>query len=163
IDTLAADGIVLNQYYSHTTASTSRTSLLTGVHPIHTGLQNRFIMNHSPAGAPLHYKLWPQYLKQYNYSTHMVGKWGLGFARREYTPTYRGFDSFVGFWTHSKCNYNHTSCETYRHLVCGDDSRHNTDFTANGTGVYSTHHFTDLSLHLIDTHNTAQPLFLYVA
>ena len=73
IDTLAADGIVLNQYYSHTSASTSRTSLLTGVHPIHTGLQNLFIKNQSPTGAPLHYKLWPQYLKQYNYSTHMVG------------------------------------------------------------------------------------------
>ncbi|CAG2166246.1 unnamed protein product, partial [Oppiella nova] len=90
-------------------------------------------------------------------------KWGLGFARREYTPTYRGFDSFVGFWTHTKYNYNHTSCEFYRHFICGDDSRHNTDFTANGTGVYSTHHFTDRSLHLIDTHSTLQPLFLYVS
>ncbi|CAG2177514.1 unnamed protein product [Oppiella nova] len=97
IDTLAADGIVLNQYYTQRLCSPSRGALLTGVHPIHTGLQNCVILDTQPIGLPLHFKLWPQYLKQYDYATHIVGKWHLGHMQREHTPTYRGFDSHVGF------------------------------------------------------------------
>ena len=74
IDTLAADGVVLNQYYTHPVSCPSRAALLTGVHPIHTGLQNSVIYNQSPTGLPLHFKLWPQYLKQFDYATHIVGK-----------------------------------------------------------------------------------------
>src|ERR1700728_114098 len=48
IDTLAADGIVLNQYYTQPLCSPSRGALLTGVHPIHTGLQNFVVNRDSP-------------------------------------------------------------------------------------------------------------------
>ncbi|CAG2174489.1 unnamed protein product, partial [Oppiella nova] len=162
IDTLAADGIVLNHYYTHPVSCPSRAALLTGVHPIHTGLQNFVIINQSPTGLPLHYKLLPQYLKQHNYATHIVGKWHLGYARREFTPTYRGFDSHVGFWGYNKQYFNHTACDTWPD-ECGLDSRHNMTFTTDGTGVYSTHYFTDRCLHIIDGHNsTYQPLFLYM-
>src|SRR6185437_16310437 len=56
IDTLAADGIVLNQYYTQPLCSPSRGALLTGVHPIHTGLQNSVLMDWAPTGLPLQYK-----------------------------------------------------------------------------------------------------------
>ena len=32
------------------------------------------------------------------YSTHIVGKWHLGFFKWSYTPLYRGFDSFYGLY-----------------------------------------------------------------
>src|SRR5882672_1620803 len=56
IDTLAADGVVLNNFYVQPLSCPSRAALLTGVHPIHTGLQNYVIINQSPTGLPLHYK-----------------------------------------------------------------------------------------------------------
>jgi len=41
------------------------------------------------------------------YSTHMVGKWHLGFFKWPYTPTYRGFDSFYGFYLGAEDHFKH--------------------------------------------------------
>ncbi|CAG2176274.1 unnamed protein product, partial [Oppiella nova] len=160
IDTLAADGIVLDQFYTQPLCTPSRGALLTGIHPMHTGLQHFVLHMQSPTGLPLDLTLWPQYLKQYNYATHMVGKWHLGFARRAYTPTYRGFDSHVGYWTARETYFEHTHCEPFG--GCGLDFRHNMDVITNASGVYSTHYFTDRCLHIINEHNLSEPLFLYV-
>lgn len=43
-------------------------------------------------------KILPQYLRDLGYSTQMIGKWHLGFYMEKYTPTYRGFDSHLGYW-----------------------------------------------------------------
>ena len=50
----------------------------------------------SPYGLSTKLKLMPQYLKDLNYRTHMIGKWHLGFFKKTYTPLYRGFDSHTG-------------------------------------------------------------------
>jgi arylsulfatase A-like enzyme len=73
IDTLASDGIILNNYYTSPVCSPSRGALLSGVHPIHSGTQNYVILTPSPWGLPLNLKLMPQYFKDYNYATHAVG------------------------------------------------------------------------------------------
>jgi hypothetical protein len=33
----------------------------------------------------------------------------LGFFAKEYTPTFRGFDSYFGFWTDTEDYYSHVS------------------------------------------------------
>ena len=37
----------------------------------------------------------------------MVGKWHLGFFEWSYTPTYRGFESFYGFYTDKEDHFEH--------------------------------------------------------
>ena len=38
----------------------------------------------------------------------MVGKWHLGYNKWEITPTYRGFDTFYGFYNAQEDHYSHT-------------------------------------------------------
>lgn len=62
---------------------------------IHTGMHNP-LEEGEPRGMPLDFPTLPEVLQKQNYSTHMVGKWHLGYHRKEYTPLYRGFQSFYG-------------------------------------------------------------------
>ncbi|XP_054165755.1 arylsulfatase B-like [Oppia nitens] len=179
IDTLAADGIVLNRYYTLPLCTPSRAALLTGIHPIHTGLQSLVIDGRQPIGLPLNVQLWPQYLKPYNYSTHIVGKWHLGFYKHDYTPTYRGFDTHLGYWNGGEDYFTHQACETSwttgtgmlldnnnnNDTVCGLDFRHNMDVIGGDdiSGNYSTTVYANRCLDIIDKHDTRQPLFLYMA
>lgn len=57
--------------------------------PLSAG-ENKFI--------PLDMPILPEKLKELGYSTHLVGKWHLGAAYRNVTPTRRGFDSHFGYW-----------------------------------------------------------------
>jgi arylsulfatase A-like enzyme len=59
-----------------------------------------------PRGLPFH-KILPQYLKDLGYVTRAVGKWHLGFHKKEYTPVYRGFDSHLGYWSGFISYYDH--------------------------------------------------------
>lgn len=80
LDALASDGLHLNNYYVQHTCTPSRSSLMTGRYPIHDGLQYEVIFASSPYGLPLNLTTLPQDLKRAGYSTHIVGKWHLGFC-----------------------------------------------------------------------------------
>jgi arylsulfatase A-like enzyme len=71
-------------------------------------MQHLVILAPEPWGLPLSETLMPEYLKAAGYATHAVGKWHLGFHRKEYTPTYRGFDSHYGYWNGYQDYYDHT-------------------------------------------------------
>ncbi|KAH9377954.1 hypothetical protein HPB48_011932 [Haemaphysalis longicornis] len=74
LDALAADGIILHNYYVQPQCTPSRSALMTGLYPIHTGTQHYVIMPAEPWGLPLEHKIMPQYLKDLDYETHIVGK-----------------------------------------------------------------------------------------
>ncbi|KAG1701650.1 Arylsulfatase J [Nymphon striatum] len=159
IDALARDGIILNNYYIQPICTPSRSALMTGVHPIHTGMQGHVIIGPEPYGLPLHFKLLPEHLEKLGYRRHMVGKWHLGFFKKEYTPLFRGFESHFGYWCGHQDYYDHTSEES---IYWGYDMRENMSVAWDAFGKYSTELYTDHALKLINNHNTDEPFFLYL-
>lgn len=167
IDVLAANGVLLHNYYVQPLCSPSRAAFLTGKHPIHLGLQHYVIPTAQPSGLPLDAKIMPHYFKRLGYATHGIGKWHLGFYKKEYLPINRGFDSFFGFWTGHMDYYDHTNLDEYENSTLqyawGDTLRDNMRIVSELRGTYATHIFTDRAVDIIRKHNNSQPLFLFVS
>ncbi|XP_076641495.1 arylsulfatase B [Halictus rubicundus] len=160
IDALAYSGLILDRYYVSPICTPSRSAIMTGKHAIRTGMQHGVLKCAEPRGLPLHEKLLPEYLSELGYSTHIVGKWHLGFYTKEYTPTYRGFDSHLGFWSGHHDYFDHSAVES---PYWGLDMRRGLDPAWDLHGQYSTDIFTKEAEKLIDAHNTSRPMFLYLA
>lgn len=107
LDRLAREGLILENNYVQPTCGPSRTALLTGYYPIHTGMQFLPLADTEPIGLPTKFKLLPQYLKDIGYSTHLAGKWHLGYCSPEYQPSSRGFDEYKGFWLGGGDHFQH--------------------------------------------------------
>lgn len=160
IDALAARGQVLNNYYVSPLCSPTRSALLSARHPIHTGFQHDVIQGAEPWAFPIAYQLLPQYLKDVGYVTRAVGKWHLGFYRREYWPQVRGFDSFFGFLTGHGDHFDHSGLEN----EWGLDLRRDFEPVAHQySGQYSTDIYKREAVDIIGGHNRTSPLFLYLA
>lgn len=74
IDKLAAEGVILNNYYTLPMCTPSRAALMTGRYPIHTGMQAYVIRAFEGWGLGLDERILPQYLKAEGYKTHGIGK-----------------------------------------------------------------------------------------
>ena len=97
IDDLVNNGIKLKRSYVHLHGSATRASILTGIYGYKMGLQNG-INTGSTAHLPDGIKTVAEMLRDVRYyATYYVGKWNLGYSKSEYTPTQKGFDSFIGF------------------------------------------------------------------
>ncbi|GJQ71995.1 hypothetical protein Trydic_g14433 [Trypoxylus dichotomus] len=109
---------------------------------------------------PLDMPTLPERLKELNYSTHLVGKWHLGTAYRNVTPTRRGFDTHYGYWNGYIGYFNHrTGKPGFEGLDMRDDFA--PDFET--VGHYATDLFTHRAVKLINNHNYRKPLFLLVS
>lgn len=76
------------------------------------GMQGFPLRAGEPRGIPLSTKLLPQHLKGLGYSTNLVGKWHLGYYKDNFTPAYRGFDTFYGYYNGYITYFNHTITES---------------------------------------------------
>ncbi|XP_077994636.1 arylsulfatase B-like [Glandiceps talaboti] len=160
IDNLAYSGIVLHNYYVQPICTPTRGALMTGRHPIHLGLQHGVIVASHPYGLPLNETIMAQYLKTLGYSTHIVGKWHLGYFAWEYTPLYRGFDSHYGYYNGEEDYYIHAAEGNGNYI--GLDFRDDKNLMRSAFGEYSTELFTARAEKIIQSHNPDKPLFLYL-
>ncbi|CAH1775568.1 unnamed protein product [Owenia fusiformis] len=159
LNKLAYEGVIFNYSYTQPTCSPSRAAILTGRYPFMTGTQRGIIGEEKPYGLPLKYELMSDRLKRLGYSTHIVGKWHLGYCKWEYTPTFRGFDSFYGFLNGAQDYYTHLKGAVHSE---GVDFRNNKRVVIDQFGVYSTHSHTKRAVKVIKHHNNEKPFFLYL-
>ncbi|KAK7077117.1 hypothetical protein SK128_010596 [Halocaridina rubra] len=167
---LAQNGVILNYSYVLPTCTPTRATLLSGRHSFTYGMQKGALDAMEPMGLPLKIRTLPQPLKKVGYTTHMIGKWHLGFCDWAYTPTKRGFDTFYGFYTGSEDYYSHERPKgrmKKKHLAVRNDHnswldlRNNTEPDSNKRGIYSTHLFASVAEDLLQSRDSTVPMFLY--
>ncbi|XP_018496256.1 arylsulfatase B [Galendromus occidentalis] len=166
IDKLAAEGVLLENYYTQAICTPSRGALMTGKYPIHLGLQYDVIQGAQPYGLPTDFKIMPQYLSGTCYKSHIIGKWHLGHSRSELLPTRRGFHSHFGFRLGHSDYFNHwgeESSPVKNEMYAGLDLWSNEVPIKKYHGTYANDLFTKRAISILETHNKTTPLFLYLA
>ena len=93
---LAESGINMENFYAQEVCSPSRGSLLTGRYPLSIGMQYGMVSANAEWGMPLDETTLAEVLQDTGYSTHMLGKWHLGYFSPKFLPTERGCDSWTG-------------------------------------------------------------------
>jgi arylsulfatase A-like enzyme len=154
LDQLARDGVRLESWYGQQLCTPARAALMTGRYPMRYGLQTGVIFPAHTYGLPTDETTLPQALQAAGYKTAMVGKWHLGHADRKYWPQNRGFDTFYGNLV-GEVGY----FDKQRGGVI--DWQRNGEFFKDER--YLTTLIGDEAVKIISSHDTAAPLFLYVA
>lgn len=154
LDRLAAEGATLTQFYVQPMCTPTRAALMTGRYPFRYGLQTAVIPSVSAYGLDTTEWLLPQSLKEAGYTTAIIGKWHLGHADRKWWPRQRGFDYQYGtligeldYFTHEE----HGVLDWYRD---------NEPLREEG---YTTQLLGADAVRLIERHDPATPLYLYLA
>ncbi|XP_077977564.1 arylsulfatase B-like [Glandiceps talaboti] len=158
IDSLAKDGVKLNNYYTGEVCVPSRSMLMSGRYAIRLGLQNNQLCAH-PRCLPLDEVTIAEKLKESGYSTNLVGKWHCGFYKEQCLPYNRGFDTFFGYLSSGIDHYTHIHGKhpvwDLRNMTVNEGPRY--------YNQYSTHLFTREAERIIEQHDLDKPLFLYLA
>jgi arylsulfatase A-like enzyme len=154
LDRLAAGGARLTQFNTPAPfCAPTRAALLTGRYPFRCGMTGNPAPDATPREDTLHLPegeiTLAQLLLRAGYATGMVGKWHLGHARREWLPTHRGFQEYLGIL--------YSNDMRPVRLTEGDRSVEYPVIQANLTSRY-----TARAIDFIRRHR-AQPFFLYLA
>lgn len=152
LDALAAAGVRLEQFYVQSICTPTRAALMTGRYPFRYGL--RTITPWIPFGLPTEERTLADALKEAGYRTAIVGKWHLGHNDPKYLPTRRGFDHQYGCY----CG----AIDHNTHMRGKGLDWHRDDKALIEKG-YAGQLIANEASRLIEEHDTATPLFLYVA
>ena len=161
---LAKESLVLGNYYAMETCTPTRAALLTGRYPLKMGMQYGVVEMSRGWGLPLAEQTLAEVLRDEGYKTHMIGKWHLGHHSPMLLPTARGFETFTGFLDSENYYFSKRSPSNDKFvdfLVADEDCY----YTYNGPSLhnYSTHLYREVAVRIIEEHDAADPLFLYLA
>jgi arylsulfatase B len=154
LDALAAKGATLDAFYAQPMCTPTRAALMTGRYPLRYGLQTAVIPQGHTYGLATDEWLLPQALKDAGYETAIIGKWHLGHADRKFWPRQRGFDYQYGPLI-GEIDY-------FTHKVDGKVDWYRNNEVVEEEG-YTTTLLGDDAVRLIEGHDPAKPLFLYLA
>eukprot|EP01050_Picozoa_sp_SAG11_P016144 SAG11_NODE_2167_length_3725_cov_4.938224_2_plen_281_part_00 len=118
----AAEGITLSSYYAYKYCGPSRASLLSGRFPGH-GISEGMFSSASPRAYNGNLTLLPAKLRTAGYRTHGLGKWHLGYFKRQFLPTSRGFLTWLGYLGGAEDHFTQAtgdSCAGSGHVVGTD-------------------------------------------
>lgn len=101
INEAVKNGIQLTSYHTYKVCSPTRSSLMTGRYPWGIGYYDM----KGPEMVPLSFVMLPQLLHDMGWATHALGKWNLGNLVKDFTPTYRGFQTFTGYYAAALVDY----------------------------------------------------------
>lgn len=153
LDSLAAEGAKLTQFYVQPMCTPTRACLMTGRYPFRYGLQTAVIPSVSTYGLDTTEWLMPQCLKEAGYKTAIIGKWHLGHGDKKYWPKQRGFDYQYGamigeldYFTHQE----HGVTDWYRDNEVVEEEGYTTNLIGND------------AVKLIEEHDKSTPLYLYL-
>lgn len=161
LDALADRGVRATNWYSNApVCSPSRAALLTGRHPVSTGITQILPGSRSSPGLGADQTTLAAMLSKNGYATGIFGKWHLG-VTPECRPTAHGFDEFFGFLAGCIDYYSHIfywgqgGGVNPVHDLWSDDSE------VWRNGQYVTELITDHAVDFIDRH-ADRPFFCYV-
>ncbi|XP_033123970.1 arylsulfatase B-like [Anneissia japonica] len=158
LDQLAAEGVKLENYYVQPICSPTRSQLMTGRYQIRYGLQHAVLDPLAPACLPTDEVTLAQKMKEAGYSTHMIGKWHLGFFEEACLPTNRGFDTFLGLLLGGGFHFSHSFPAPAYY-----DLHRNRSPAKDLNGTYSTYAFTDEAVNIINNQDEDTPFFMYLS
>jgi arylsulfatase A-like enzyme len=153
LDKLAAEGAKFTQFYVQPMCTPTRAALMTGRYPFRYGLQTMVIPSVSTYGLDTTEWLMPQCLKEAGYKTAIIGKWHLGHGDKKFWPKQRGFDYQYGAMIGELDYFTHDEHDVL------DWFRDNEPVKEEG---YTTTLIGKDAARLIEGHDTATPLYLYL-
>ncbi len=156
IDRIASDGVRLTEFYTPApTCSPARASLLTGRHPLRTGITRVFVPK-EVQGLPAAELTLAEHLRGAGYATACIGKWHLG-GRAKYRPQRHGFDEFFGVLYSNNMVWIERWQWPRIELFDGDRS-----IESPATGSFLTRRYTERAVKFAEK-NADRPFLLYLA
>ena len=162
LDQMAKEGLLLTDYYAGTSVcAPSRCALMTGKHVGHTFIRGNYEIKATDANdsgqlpIPDETITVAEKLKEADYATACIGKWGLGYPMSEGDPLNQGFDYFYGYncQRHAHSYYPLWLWENHQKVTLGPRD------TVEG---YSHYRLTKQAKEFI-LDNQDRPFFLYLA
>lgn len=165
IDSLAANGLRMTQFYNSARCSPTRAALLTGLFQHQAGMGILAEPPHTPgpddadSGYARHLNdncvTIAEVLQPAGYHTYMSGKWHIGYHEQKNWPRQRGFDRFYGIVSGASSYFRPRGD---RGLTLENEA------LPEPTGdYYTTDAFTDYAIDFINSNPSEDPFFLYLA